>query len=486
LRLISLTIISLLFAAGGPAAFSPAAFAQERSSCSASFAELVSRTSARLPWAAKVAAELELERLLKVKVEEIFPDTQTVRTGRRTTEVRVRDNAAAMRRFRESFDKLWDNRVAAGKVPAWEVKEYRAWLRAQSNSEGAYPPVNAKELFEDYISDGGTIAEYFDFKYLEYLEKVRFTRPENVDEYIRTIDHSILRHWARVGARGAKNFTMPFFRTTLVLTIGVAVTLPFTILNEGLGNALIGQAFTVYLKEKTVQTTEQVRDWGKFFKGGEDEYVSAFLKLATLSYQLDSKNFDEMPRAQVAKELEEFMESTALLLPQFHELVMSEQKDFENRWDTRLNQTKESILVVSTAHQQVRIASDQLKAAIAARGGVASPEELERLSEYTHEMELSADYIASVLADWLFYKQVRGKARPLEPALDRNFATVYERYLRTMGPGRLTKAINARVRAHVSQLMLYSKKVQGLKVDPKSQEIKPEDQIKIESPLEPQ
>jgi hypothetical protein len=94
-------------------------------------------------------------------------------------------------------------------------------------------------------------------------------------------------------------------------------------------------------------------------------------------------------------------------------------------------------------------------------------------------MAAAETFLANSLADWMFYKQARGKKNPIEAALDLNFTMVYNTYMRMMSPGKLADAMNARVNNHVAQLEKYSKKAAGKPEEiPVGPDIKPEDQIK--------
>lgn len=441
-------------------------------------------------------AKAELEILYAKTVKEIFPEVQQVRTGRRAVEKRVRTTPADKKRFKDHFDEVWNKRVAAGQIPAWDLKEYRTWLSKASDSEGPYPPINAKELLEDYISEGATLTEYFDFKYLEFLEKVKFTRPdgasagEAVQAYLKTLDPSLLKHFAKSVVRGTKKVAKSWMGGAAASTIFLVSAFPGELVNAALGPWImpIKDFFTTKAKEVSTQAAESVRDWAVLFKGGEEEYVNALVTLRAASYRFDEEKFDEMPRPAAATKLKEYLAITTEQLPRFHALVMVEQKNFETVWNKRLEDFRESVVTGSSVYTQHRIALDQLKSIISSRSDGATPEELERMAEYTHELDGAENYIANVLADWLFYKQARGNSKPLDPALDRNFATIYEKYMRNMSVGRLATAINMRVKAHVKQLETYSSKVTGKKNNEPASgappAAKPEEQIRVETPTD--
>lgn len=172
-------------------------------SAPSSFAKLVDRANLAVTFLTKEEAAKRVEAMAKVEVKEIFPETKLVRTGRRITEMRVRDDAEAINRYKRHFDELWEARVKAGQIPSWYLKQYREWLKSMSktNPPGAYPEIKAKELFDDYVSDGGTLNEYLDFQYLDYLEATRAVRPENVEAYLKTLDPSFIRHLGRATVR---------------------------------------------------------------------------------------------------------------------------------------------------------------------------------------------------------------------------------------------------------------------------------------------
>lgn len=459
-------------------------------SCPGRFSQLMGKIpnfGAKISVAEREKAVRELESLYQKSVKDIFPEIQEVKTGRRTVEKRVRTNAQDKIRFKAHFDALWEKRIAAGQVPKWELDDYRTWLKTQGDSEGAYPPIAAKTLLDDYVTDNGTISEYFDFKYLEYLEKVKFVRPdgttsrEQVEAYLKTLDPNVAKHYAKAAVVGTKNWAKTWIGGAAIASL--FLTLP---------NDLIVQPIKAYLiretKEQVNQVTEKVLNW-TLFDGGEKEYEIALAKLRGISVNFDGLiagkdvNFDTMPRVEGLKQLESYLASTSAELPRFHALVLSEQKDFETIWDKRLADTKESVVSVNASYTQFKIALRQLEATIASRGGQETPEEAEVRAEYAFEMDKAEDYIANILADWQFYKQVRGKNK-IDAAIDRNFATIYEKYMRTMSVGRLASAINTRVKAHVEQLEAYSDKTKKKKeAEPgTTTPLKPEEQIRVENP----
>lgn len=234
-------------------------------------------------------------------------------------------------------------------------------------------------------------------------------------------------------------------------------------------------------KEVSTNAVEAVKDWGNLFVGGEEGYLVALENLNSLTFQFDQQNFDEKNRAEVAKSFDQYATQTSKILPQFHKLVMQEQNDFEQKWDQRLKDFRDPILQMNSTFELHKSGVERIQAEIAETGGVATPDQLLKLAEESKKMRIAEDYIANILADWLFYKQARGAEKPLESGLDRNFATVYELYLINKDPALLAKAMNERVKAHVEQLRQYSQKAQGKKVDPAAKQPKPEDQIKIDT-----
>lgn len=451
------------------------------------FAKLVNRASTKV--AAKTMtydqARERLDELTKVEVKTIFPETRSVRTGRKITEIRVRDDAAAIDRYKRHFDEVWEMRVASGQMPPWKLREYRDWLKAQSktNPPSAYPEIKSKELYDDYFQDNGTINEYLDFQYLNYLEATRAIRPENVEEYLRTLDPSFVKHLGRSAWRKTKAIANSAWGGAIGASVVMFAALPGELVSATLGPWIqpIKEYFTSKAREASTQAVEAVKDWGSLFQGGEDAYVVQLDKLSLLTSTFDQRNFDQMGRVEIAKVFDDYTAQTSAILPQFHRLVLSEQKDFEKTWDQRLIDFRNPILQVNTNYDVQKSLVDRIRSDIEMKGGVASPDQLQRLAEAEKKMKIAEEYIANILADWLFYKQARGKDKPLEPALDRNFATVYELYLISMDPVILGKAMNERVKAHVEQLRQYSQKAQGKKVEGTPSTSKPEDQIKIQT-----
>ncbi len=119
---------------------------EDCSSVATDFARLVDRASTSVAGKviSKEQALARIEELAQVEVKAIFPETKSVRTGRRVTETRVRDDAASIDRYKRHFDQFWEMRVASGQIPSWKLKEYRDWLKTQSkgSTPSAYPELN--------------------------------------------------------------------------------------------------------------------------------------------------------------------------------------------------------------------------------------------------------------------------------------------------------------------------------------------------------
>jgi hypothetical protein len=472
--------------------FSGAAFAEGKvlptgeAVCSSRFSRLLGRAGTH---AAHAEFRKAIEEVEAIPVRDVFPQAIS-RRGKKIVKV----TEANKEEFQTLFDKLWTNRVAAGDIPASEISYYRKWLRKKYGRP--YPQINPEVLHKDFVvaEPTGSLAGYFDDDFLDYLYESKKVTAENVDDYVKSLDPSIVKRFGRRAGRRLAKIGDYVITAGLTATILQVSTIPGDFVSNllnGLSQALFGQTIKEFISSKTKEATQQVgekvRDWSTLFVGGEEKYNSTLKELKQASVRLDSQDFDRMPRTQAAKVLEGFMNYTAAQLPLFQALVLSEQKDFESAWDQRLQELKQATIMVNTNFQQHKIALDQMQAQIASRSdpAVATPEELETMADYTAEMQSSESFLANALADWLFYKQARGPDNPLDPALDRNFSTVYSSYLRTMSPGKLAKAINARVSAHIAQLEKYSNKASGTKdANPNAPVEKPEDQIKTdETPI---
>jgi hypothetical protein len=275
-------------------------------------------------------------------------------------------------------------------------------------------------------------------------------------------------------------------KTTTALGLGVLMALPFTLINEGVGTALIGQAFTTFFtgwsKEKVTEGAEKLRDWSKF-TGGEENYVITLGKLRRISWQLSRKDFSAIPPAEAKKALEEFTKSSSELLPQFHDMVVAEQPDFEKSFDEHLSGARSTLNSLFNLHNQNLLALSEIKREIAARESeLPTAEELKQLNDFASTMADLEPAVASILANWQFYKQTRGEKRPLaDIALDEDYASKYNVYLLNMNPALLAQKINEKVKKHVEQLETYSKRAKGEDVEKKDSDLKPEDLIKLEA-----
>lgn len=448
-------------------------------SCSTLFQGLMDKVSVRT---GRAAYRAELEQIEQIPVKDIFPDS-VVRRGKTLVKVTEKNKAD----YQSTFDRLWENRYMSGQVPYSEVSAYRAWLKAKYGKP--YPPLEAEVLYKDFVTADptGSIAGYFDDAFLDYLYESKKLTVENFDDYVKQIDPSMVRRFGKRALKAMGKTKDYVITAAITASLMQFSTIPGDLVSNainGLSQAFFGSTLKDWINGKTKEVTEtvgeKVRDWN-LFAGGEEKYISTLLALKMASTDLEARDFDKLNRAEAMRVLESFKNSTSDKLPLFRDLLLSEQKDFEKLWDNRLQELKQSTVAVSSVYQQYKIALDRIQADIAGREtpGVATPEELALLADYSQEMAGAETFLANSLADWMFYKQARGAKNPIDPALDLNFSMVYNSYMRMMSPGKLADALNARVVNHVAQLEKYSKKAAGKEAEiPAGPEKKPEDQIK--------
>lgn len=448
-------------------------------SCEGFFSSLVGKVTNRTGRAAYLQ---ELERIERIPVKEIFPDS-LVRKSKTLVKMTEKNKLV----YQETFDHLWDNRYMSGKIPYSEVSAYRAWLKAKYGKP--YPPVEAETLYRDFVTADptGSIAGYFDDAFLDYLYDSKKLTVENFDDYVKQIDPSMVRRFGKRALKSLSKTKDYVITAAITASLMQFSTIPGDLVSNainGFSQAFFGSTLKEWLNGKTKEVTEtvgeKVRDWN-LFAGGEEKYVSTLLDLKMITNDLEKREFDKLNRMEAMRALEGFNNFTSEKLPLFRDLLLSEQKDFEKVWDNRLQELKQVTVAMGGKYEQYKIARDRIQIDIAGRQppATATPEELARLAEYSQEMASAETFLANTLADWLFYKQARGSRNPIDPALDAQFSTVYSTYMRMMPPGKLASAMIARVKNHVVQLEKYSKKAAGKTEEiPKGPEKKPEDQIK--------
>lgn len=448
-------------------------------SCQTFFQSLAGKLASR---ASRTAYKDQLREIEQIPVHDIFTES-IVRRGKTLVKVTEKNKVE----YQNVFDRLWDNRYQSGEIPYSEVSSYRGWLKKKYGKP--YPPIEAEVLHKDFVKADptGAIAGYFDDHFLDYLYDSKKLTAETFDDYVKSIDPSMVRRLGKRALRAMGKTKDYVITAAITASLMQFYTIPGDLVSNainGLSQAFFGATLKEWLNGKTKQVTEtvgeKVRDW-TLFAGGEEKYVSTLLALKMASKDLAARDFDQLSRADAMRLLDEFKTNTSEKLPLFRDLLLVEQKDFEKIWDNRLQELKQSTVAVSSVYQQYRIAYDRIQADIAGRDApaLATPEELELMAQYTQEMAGAETFLANSLADWMFYKQARGSKNPIDPALDLNFTMVYNSYMRMMSPGKLAEAMNARVANHVGQLEKYSKKAAGKTEEiPSGPEQKPEDQIK--------
>lgn len=467
--------------------FAPDARAEANAFCRDGFAELMGKWK-KAVIAAPVDTKERLAKAEQISVKEIFPKAKGRKKGPRVAEG-LAVTQESMRAYKHAFDDLWNARVSNGVLPKWELSRYREWLKAQNSRP--YPNIDRKSLHELYYEN--PIADYFDDEFLDYLQARTGANFDSIEDYVSTLDKSMIKNLSKaLFRRVAKS------RVFLIGT-GAATVYFLNLINESVNSSLdklsqilLGQTLKELFSNQTKNLTEQavsvVRDWGKLFVGGEEKYVETVTRLEYESYAFQAQDINKLTRADGVAALEKYNQFTTDTLPLFHPLVMSEQKDFEEIFDKRLQEFKGALPVASLEYQNYLIALNSLRAEVEKQGTLPSAEQLELLDTYAKQIKFSEEVIVNMLADWLFYKQARGPDKPLDSTLRLAFRPVYEKYLLTGDLELLKRALLDRTRAHITQLQRYSNKVAGKKVaESKAEQSKPEDQIpqEEEKPKEP-
>jgi hypothetical protein len=408
------------------------------------------------------AAWDQVQELDRVKVQDLFPKKST-----RDGKTRVAMTQADRQIFFDKFDEIWEKRIEAGIIPRLEVKRYKKWLRTVSPDKLPYPEPDTAALFTNYVEKGVPLADYFDQRFLDFIEKDRgISSFETLRDYLATIDPNFRRYWIKTKMRDMRRFgnTFKFAIATAIPTViyTTAAGYPTAIANKLLEPwTSIGVNF---VKEKTDTVTTTIVDYGKLY-AQKKELEKAVEDLLTITQQFSKAPLaPPPPGTKVSADAPKVMErqdafatvETARagfdrLLPVFKDVLASNKKDFDTSWADRLKDSQFTLNLQNSDYMRVKASRESLRVQMerAQAEGRPIPDGEDRMADYARQMDGFEDYMAGTLADYIFYKGTRGADNPISDVTKRNYEPVLREYMASMSLAKLRDSLVKLVEDHV-------------------------------------
>jgi hypothetical protein len=425
---------------------------------------------------AKQTAALERLRPLEaVKVSEIFPETVKAYD---VTKVKTPDAATAA--YRKKFDEIWKARVESGLVPSFELGRYRKWLLAQNpNNPLAYPAVDAADIYNKFVKNDRPLAEYFNEKFLEFVEKETGRNDfASVDDYFRQVDRNKAKYYLGQTWKGTKNIGRKLkLNVTLIPTTVVAGTVlgyQTEITNKATG-WLFGTAKDA-ATNAVGSSLESAWNTGWGFASAED-LNKAFDTVNIATESLTKSPFDKYLRTQGVNAMLTVRKQYEAIMPSFKDFLSVHKKEFDSSSAAHLKdisgdnrdaradydsasrelQRLQKAMEQDAELQIRRNAGEKLDAALPPPRDTF--EDLQRMATLRQKMDRSEDFLAGSLAKYLLYSSTRGSKNPVDDVLQLRYENLLEDYLASMSLQKLQKAWLAQVNEHTAMLKSFMPKI---------------------------
>lgn len=424
------------------------------------------------PTAKQAEALTRLQGLESVKAASIFPDTFS---SYGTTKVKIGEPTST-KAFRKAFDDTWKARVDAGLVPKFEVARYRKWLLAQNaNDPVAYPAIDAADMFNKFVKNDRPIADYFNEKFLEFIEKEKGANYYgSVDEYFRQVDPSRPKYYLGQFWAGTKNLGRKLkLNVTLIPTTVVAGTVlgyQTEIINKG--TSLIFGSAKDAATNAVGSSLEQAWNTGWGFANAE-ELNKAFDTVNIATEQLTKAPFEKISRTQGVNAMLTVRKQYEAIMPSFKDFLAVHKKDFDASASTMLKELSGHSRDFRNYYEDARTELNRLQKAIDAdaerqirrnSGAIMDPstppardtfEDLQRVAALRQKMDRNEDFLAGIVAKYLLYSSTRGSKNPVDPVIRLQYENLLEAYLESMSLEKLKKAWLAEVNDHTGMLKSF-------------------------------
>lgn len=421
-----------------------------------------------------------------IRFNEIFEtDLRPIGPGEVIRVLRV--NRESQQRYNQIFEQLWQDRISSRttrreqSAVRREYNEFRRWLSRKnqivgdSNPGARYPALDAQMLHDKYLQtsvanpEPARLAAYFDQVYFDFVVErhsrdlsrrtITVANPNNPDmvaevaTYLNSLDGRILANLAESLRYNAS----PKLKLFLGGVLGYLLAQGTGILNETVIQPYIYQPTRRYVTNRTREAVNSVVDFAKVFTGGEAAYISSLVHANTAASRLDPKAVQTQPQEEAANSLKEYVTDMGNVLPSFHPVLISQQKNFEAVWQNRIRELQNPLRdelseFMRTETELLKLRADLARARANNPGATATPEERALERRFVTQMQNLGKKMAGKLADWLFYKVTMPKERALDPAVEQMFQEAYAQYLTSMDVGLLATELSQRVRDHMVRL----------------------------------
>lgn len=403
------------------------------------------------------AHKAKVAELEKIKVSDIFPNSQPLKIGFDTSVDAVNANMKRILKFRKFFDQLMDERVEAGLIPRQDVKQWRKWLAARQEGN-EYPDITNPDLVK-YLNADETFASYLDIQFTNYVREAKKIPTDKIPVYLANqyphIHSRLVAYLARggkwvVGAGGIVATGMGTY-----FTVGAAQDI-----TKGVVSPFFETGKAKVAKEGSDKITDVVN---KFTVFGPDDFLEKTANLSLLNLRLAEEDFGASSRAKTREKLDDLESSFMKSLPDFRDVVQAIDKSFDEKWTAALKEKLTSLPSLRNNYDTRRAALDTLLGFVENRGTPASDDELDRIATWGAKVKEAEEEIADALVAWQFYRLNRGPKEKLDPVWDQEYGKLYTDYVKMMDVPRYRKKLAAAIEPLIGKLENWKKASSGSK-----------------------
>ncbi|MGZ3712275.1 MAG: hypothetical protein ACXVBE_10990 [Bdellovibrionota bacterium] len=382
------------------------------------------------------SAKESLAGLETVKTRDLFP-RRAIRNGDGVLEITT--NNKEIENYRTLFTEMMNNRVRAGIMPGEVRKGFLAWLKEVDG--GPYPKIDPVLFYEKYAKTNLPIYEYFDRRMLEYFKAKHGVSQSSVPQAINALERSpVERAKTRWGAR-SKAIGMGTLKMA-----GVGVGAAFSI---KLFDKLISSVTDPFSKPLETAINNKVKGKVEDMMGDAtaalnwpDKTPELLIRLATLNGEFKSDSFEGLSKPEAQKKFEDHQAALGTVLPEFRNVLLAKDKDFETNWNKLLTENKGNLGILMVGYDNNRRTVDTLKALAKRKGGDPSDEEKEQIKYYEGELNQTENQLGDLITTWMVYKTIRGDKNPIDKSIDKDYQIAKDKYFRAMNPTPLRDKVS--------------------------------------------
>lgn len=400
------------------------------------------------------SAHAKVVELEQIKVKDIFPAETEVPDGFRAMKAMPKSNKVILKKYREAFDELMERRVAAGLFPRQELVAYRKWLREMYNGN-AYPKIDSEQILKG-IRGNEFLAEYFDQQFVRlYVVEGKGITISNVPHYLASEYPGLYSRIKGVAAaKGEKIGKFLYGWAKPVIAFGTAVPL------YEMGTSFIAPLVNPVKKvgtDKTKEAGEFVQEQvSKLTTSRPDKATEKIAALQALQKEILDDKWKGLSRAKVRERMDEIEKGYLANVPDFHNVVLSIEKNFDEKWVAALKEKVLTIPSLRSSYDAKRQTLDVLTALTEKSGTPPTGDDLDKIAFWAAKLAESENEISDALVQWQFYRLHVGKEK-LDPVMEKEYGRMYDDYVRIMDMENFRKKLAATMEPWITKLDSWEK-----------------------------